>query len=76
MVQEARVLVRALVRGLQLSGLVPVRVRVLVRVERLWALRRWHHRSQGQRWRGSKSCCASIRRGCFSKLHRMNSPSC
>ena len=48
MVQEERVLVRALVRGLQLSGLVPVRVRVLVRVERLWALRRWHHRSQGQ----------------------------
>ena len=73
MVQEARVLVRALVQGLQLSGLVPVPVRVR---EQLWALRRWHHRSQGQRWQGSKSCCASIRRGCFSKLHRMNSPSC
>ncbi|MEY3519254.1 MAG: hypothetical protein RLZ89_2114, partial [Pseudomonadota bacterium] len=70
-VQEERVLVRALVRGLQLSGLVPVLARGQVR-EQLWALRRWHHRSQGQRWRGSKSCCASIRRGCFSRLHRKN----
>ena len=66
---------QAQVRAQQLWGQERALERVLAQEleqvrERLWALQRWHHHSQVLQWQVSKSCCASIRQGCFSRLHQ------
>jgi len=73
---RVRVRVRVRAQGLVLllwgQGLAQVQVQVQVL---LWAAPQSHRRSQGRQWQGSKNCCASIRRSCFSRLHRLLKPS-